>query len=178
MWSKHQIYTTSRVTLHVSVWVEILGVGRGSHYEESRSTWACELKSRTAWKWTCSAASRSTWACELKFSFEVLFSLTKSHAPRERVSWNIIHCDAKNIFCGHAPRERVSWNFYILEYEMEAFCHAPRERVSWNHWARHCRWNHGKSRSTWACELKSFVKRFARKARFVTLHVSVWVEIL
>ena len=35
---------------------------------------------------------------------------TRCHAPRERVSWNIIKVYKQNKKKGHAPRERVSWN--------------------------------------------------------------------
>ena len=72
--SKHQIYTTSSVTLHVSVWVEILaklansvGLPVTLHVSVwveiivfnnfilhclSRSTWACELKLKKAMRST------------------------------------------------------------------------------------------------------------------------------
>ena len=33
-----------------------------------------------------------------------------SHAPRERVSWNIAEKIHSKNNVGHAPRERVSWN--------------------------------------------------------------------
>ena len=76
------------------------------------------------------------------------------HAPRERVSWNQI----LPLFClsnwRHAPRERVSWNLNISRAAIQLSRHAPRERVSWN--------------KVVACGCTCF---------FVTLHVSVWVEI-
>ena len=55
----------------------------------------------------------------------------------------------------HAPRERVSWNLWGLMKTCVLWGHAPRERVSWN-----------------AIRISSthFV--------VVTLHVSVWVEIM
>ena len=55
---------------------------------------------------------------------------------------------------GHAPRERVSWNFLFRPWTISVFRHAPRERVSWN-----------------SKEL------YRAQSDFVTLHVSVWVEI-
>ena len=58
---------THKVTLHVSVWVEM---------------WT---------QWTRSLAvppSRSTWACELKCWFPAILYRSFRHAPRERVSWN------------------------------------------------------------------------------------------
>ena len=55
---------------------------------------------------------------------------------------------------GHAPRERVSWNVQILISPKNCTRHAPRERVSWNS-----------------------DKIMCIHLLFVTLHVSVWVEI-
>ncbi len=78
----------NRVTLHVSVWVEIF---------------IFILPYRLY-------ASRSTWACELKLPFFNALDIVTSHAPRERVSWNTRHhWWTSNELC-HAPRERVSWN--------------------------------------------------------------------
>ena len=54
------------VTLHVSVWVEMDYAAMRLERAESRSTWACELKSAKVSKGITAAASRSTWACELK----------------------------------------------------------------------------------------------------------------
>ena len=131
LWVKTQ-WMVLLVTLHVSVWVEIF----------------------------------------CKISSEIGFA---SHAPRERVSWNVNDNGTKVIFRSHAPRERVSWNDI---YEGMPACersHAPRERVSWNMMAdidkaklavtlhvsvwveisdiASCE-RMGRSRSTWACELK------------------------
>ena len=76
------------VTLHVSVWVEML------EFENVK-----KIK-----------ASRSTWACELKFTPPQIQDTQSRHAPRERVSWN--HKLVRRLVeqLGHAPRERVSWN--------------------------------------------------------------------
>ena len=57
-----------RVTLHVSVWVEIYPTFFLIPFVGSRSTWACELKYK------------------IRFTDEIF----KGHAPRERVSWNIL----------------------------------------------------------------------------------------
>ena len=77
-----------------------------------------------------------------------------SHAPRERVSWNLVNSCTVFSLPGHAPRERVSWNF-ALQSRIPSY----------------------PSRSTWACELKCpWLLRCARCCQ-VTLHVSVWVEI-
>ena len=56
---------------------------------------------------------------------------------------------------GHAPRERVSWNVKSSAVFAKLIRHAPRERVSWNY------------RQTIPVYVWGFV----------TLHVSVWVEI-
>ena len=101
--------------------------------------------------------SRSTWACELKL-FLNPFRVTpfQCHAPRERVSWNYFNQDIRRERVGHAPRERVSWNCQMTYLKHELLSHAPRERVSWN--------------------AKTSLKRSWPIK--VTLHVSVWVEIL
>ena len=98
--------------------------------------------------------SRSTWACELKLIIRYIDKYNTSHAPRERVSWNVY---AVSDPCCSAVTLHVSvWveMFYLREV------------------------NYGyKSRSTWACELKLFMKGLWFLWRVVTLHVSVWVEI-
>ena len=99
--------------------------------------------------------SRSTWACELKYA--------KSHYLRSKVeSRSTWACELKlydDIVVDeggcHAPRERVSWNRWWCRLSHWIVRHAPRERVSWND-------------ETQAEQLKSEV----------TLHVSVWVEII
>ena len=54
----------------------------------------------------------------------------------------------------HAPRERVSWNVFSKILLDVPSGHAPRERVSWNSCASLSRVSRCSSRSTWACELK------------------------
>ena len=154
-WLAMALLHTVRVTLHVSVWVEIL-VSSYCFLNacESRSTWACELKSQkdesvltvnsvtlhvSVWvEMTYGGAlcrtivSRSTWACELKCI----------------ISDNLIIADC------HAPRERVSWNFRVSE---NLTPHSVTLHVS-----------------VWV-EIVAGVARSAEEA--VTLHVSVWVEI-
>ena len=174
----HNYYILRSVTLHVSVWVEMF------HYLANREP----LK------------SRSTWACELKFGYSLLEELYLRHAPRERVSWNLectFHCQKIQVtlhvsvwveickefyknckYSSHAPRERVSWN--------SCFC-----CLNWNTSASRSTWAcelklYGKkewvemktSRSTWACELKSWGGRRSVGELRVTLHMSVWVEII
>ena len=141
--------------------------------------------------------SRSTWACELKFDKSDSFINDTSHAPRERVSWNAYGEGSTYPYKGHAPRERVSWNENIYNFYICRNGHAPRERVSWNfkgilkinddvsHAPRErVSWN-GQSippilenlrhapreRVSWN------LSRFVNTAEvYVTLHVSVWVE--
>ena len=55
------------VTLHVSVWVEIMTSSIVAYSAASRSTWACELKFALAKPCASAYQSRSTWACELKW---------------------------------------------------------------------------------------------------------------
>ena len=149
------IFLTLVVTLHVSVWVEI-------------------------------------WPLPQRL-------LNRCHAPRERVSWNVIPYHWVFCFGGHAPRERVSWNYLYAPVNCKVLGHAPRERVSWNCYDTEKISNATMSRSTWACELKFPVwpllseysshaprERVSWNCKFailswylaVTLHVSVWVEIV
>ena len=164
----------------------------------SRSTWACELKSILPLLVNSWTVSRSTWACELKCNIVHYNNSVFRHAPRERVSWNneqILKLQRGNC---HAPRERVSWNDYFLR---------PLHLVqkSRSTWACELKWLTiiwrnvlTLSRSTWACELKfscggskggevrhaprervswNFLTVFYSDSLYVTLHVSVWVEI-
>ena len=163
-----------RVTLHVSVWVEIWTLLQISAVAQSRSTWACELK------------------CSTYFPTNKV----PCHAPRERVSWNTWSDKRHKASSSHAPRERVSWNDNVTKVkiynnvtlhvsvwveiqkhnvnvltprvtlhvsvwvEIQSFLstptprvsHAPRERVSWNAYSRYYYDDNGESRSTWACE--------------------------
>ena len=153
--SKHQIYTTSRVTLHVSVWVEIF----------------------------------------LKKFYFLCITVTLHVSVWVEIVIITAPC-LRNT--RHAPRERVSWNVHATPLLVRGVSHAPRERVSWNFISYYTWLAHHRSRSTWACELK-FLQGcsagnsschaprervswndtigIARFQVFVTLHVSVWVEI-
>ena len=142
------------VTLHVSVWVEIDWIVKICKPKLSRSTWACELK------WQCKR-------CAVK---------CLSHAPRERVSWNFrvatfltiilvtlhvsVWVEIKINICKICKySSRSTWACELKCQVFRCFCqthsHAPRERVSWNF----------------------FKSRFSVFV-WVTLHVSVWVEII
>ena len=160
-WNLRFVLTTWKnwqVTLHVSVWVEMLYPLLMITNRTSRSTWACELKfmdkdflryaigSRSTWacelkciyteiRWR-NNGSRSTWACELKWNYLQFLHRLKCHAPRERVSWNVTLDNEVIENSSHAPRERVSWNVMLFFFAVSATSHAPRERVSWNIFCR------------------------------------------
>ena len=72
-----------RVTLHVSVWVEIKVKYDVFIVWESRSTWACELKWLLSQLHLLMLLSRSTWACELKYRI----SLYKQVWTPSRSTW-------------------------------------------------------------------------------------------
>ena len=144
--------------------------------------------------------SRSTWACELKLHYLSTAAKYGSHAPRERVSWNCIECVKVELRLSHAPRERVSWNTSpAAGVFVGATGHAPRERVSWNRkeLRLHCRQRRHapRERVSWNKQELDSQDNLIRHAprervswnRFclvfliyinVTLHVSVWVEII
>ena len=101
------------VTLHVSVWVEIWQRGRTLKTMTSRSTWACELKLKYPFISCSHTASRSTWACELKY-FVKWYTQDKNRSRStwacELKYWRVVWYRNRN---SHAPRERVSWNCFI-----------------------------------------------------------------
>ena len=117
------------VTLHVSVWVEIHSNLPLPLLRQSRSTWACELKFVKNFTKIANTPSRSTWACELKFIDNGSIVVTEV----SRSTWA---CELKSlstlytlILPCHAPRERVSWNLLWLQVRLFVTCHAPHERV-------------------------------------------------
>ena len=124
----------SLVTLHVSVWVEIA-------VEVTRCDHDLVTLHVSVWVEIC---TNSRW-----------LQLSCRHAPRERVSWNLLCSTKMRTGLSHAPRERVSWNCYLFARICGPICHAPRERVSWN-----------------------YPSKIYRRKGDVTLHVSVWVEIV
>ena len=125
---------------------------RGRTYR-SRSTWACELKWKRLHWFSNLLWSRSTWACELKLDSVLLsFSLNR-HAPRERVSWNLMFSSKQHVIpvtLHVSVWVEMTFLLLLLTFLRR---HAPRERVSWNVLIR---------------------LKFAQRG--VTLHVSVWVE--
>ena len=141
------------VTLHVSVWVEIYivkGNGKPLNVTLHVSVWVEILRRREAKK---NGKSRSTWACELKCAYALRSVLFGCHAPRERVSWNIYSKGERKPFNSHAPRERVSWNW---KYHTYSFFAPVTLHVSV--WVEIYNASSplplAASRSTWACELK------------------------
>ena len=152
--SKHQIYTTSSVTLHVSVWVEIKCWNScdvaTSHAPRERVSWNFKICKMHCISRSHAPRERVSW--NLLKLYDNIYQ--KSHAPRERVSWNLCSRQNKSLSTGHAPRERVSWNIPATNSHNFSPCHAPRERVSWN------------------LGDNSYLV-----FSLVTLHVSVWVEI-
>ncbi len=189
-----------QVTLHVSVWVEIcviLKIWLIKFVTLHVSVWV-EINMYRFGLLCCMVTLHvSVWVEIMPMPFCGHF--VSSHAPRERVSWNIYRQSGKHSLKCHAPRERVSWNPYSPLGRPSKGRHAPRERVSWNSFITKRFGSVFPSRSTWACELKcnfwyyiSYYTRHAPRERVswnlrfspptfdvvqVTLHVSVWVEI-
>ena len=121
------------VTLHVSVWVEMLSTRwyfRPLYVTLHVSVW---VEIRRSFHWKFHSESRSTWACELKsYGSPSYIRCIACHAPRERVSWNMGFNNLFTFSPSHAPRERVSWNEILFRLRSIKNRHAPRERVSWN----------------------------------------------
>ena len=106
-----------------------------------------------------------------------------SHAPRERVSWNdkydiygalylvTLHVSVWVEITSSYPSVMIRKVTLHVSVWVEivccnvatakVLCHAPRERVSWNLRDIHFIVKKFKSRSTWACELKFFILKFA-----------------
>ena len=99
------------------------------------------------------------------------------HAPRERVSWNCCDMSSRYLWLCHAPRERVSWNDWRSSFVSKIGSHAPRERVSWNFPEDdlgYTNFGHApRERVSW-----NLLQKFCLLTNCVTLHVSVWVEIM
>ena len=148
---------------------------QNSQFLTSRSTWACELKSQKDESVLTVNSSRSTWACELKWCSGSGRKIYDGHAPRERVSWNQPPRSIAYTSGSHAPRERVSWNGDLVKDFIVFYCHAPRERVSWNNWFYNI-WfltNVTLHVSVW---VEIMLVLILIHSFWVTLHVSVWVE--
>ena len=128
-----KFHITSNVTLHVSVWVEMFSMIFTRLSILSRSTWACELK----WQWCCNA--ENPWSVTLHVSvwveiWPIFWYLTQKIVTLHVSVWvEICRVDVTHdASAGHAPRERVSWNNAEQTGTIQVHSHAPRERVSWN----------------------------------------------
>ncbi len=97
----------------------------------SRSTWACELKWKICTQSFKTLRSRSTWACELKWSTGLAGDSHKSHAPRERVSWNWLSA--------------MTLGTFRVTLHVSVWVEITAPDILTDSW---------ESRSTWACELK------------------------
>ena len=107
----------------------------------------------------------------------LLLTFLRRHAPRERVSWNVL---IRLKFAQRGVTLHVSVWVEMTNSNGKPFLftgHAPRERVSWNNYCKIIVAVFCSSRSTWACELKSAILFITILVSNVTLHVSVWVEI-
>ena len=107
----------------------------------------------------------------------LLLTFLRRHAPRERVSWNVL---IRLKFAQRGVTLHVSVWVEMTNSNGKPFLftgHAPRERVSWNNYCKIIVAVFCSSRSTWACELKSAILFKTILVSNVTLHVSVWVEI-
>ena len=154
IWSEWPDLNRRPVTLHVSVWVEIYKPLGGDNSDTSRSTWACELKYD---------------------SMTDTFNKVR-HAPRERVSWNRLSW----LRVLHTVKSRSTWACELKFEEWQLKNPETESRSTWAcelksvwSWYWHCI---PPSRSTWACELKSGAVAAWQVISYVTLHVSVWVE--
>ena len=99
--------------------------------------------------------SRSTWACELKYIQACPYRLLhQCHAPRERVSWNIVE------------QCKRSWRLVTLHVSVWVEIRSPEYITIRQMVTLHV--------SVWVEIL--YKKEFKVKV-VVTLHVSVWVEI-
>ena len=152
---RRHTYVVLRVTLHVSVWVEMLQRSLHSRCFLSRSTWACELKCCQQGGISDHCMSRSTWACELKSPIYWQFNYTwlvTLHVSVWVEIFGIYISLSKN-----SSRSTWACELKFADHFIGNFIqsHAPRERVSWNR----------------------TVRRHTYVVLRVTLHVSVWVEI-
>ena len=141
------------VTLHVSVWVEIIFVNSCGGALLSRSTWACELKFMWTFVNGCIGSSRSTWACELKSRKHPPKPMSRRHAPRERVSWNRSYCGGRGtpsvtLHVSVWVEMKLSWHFLHTNSSRSTWACELKSVYTLNMFYRL------KSRSTWACELK------------------------
>ena len=156
-WNESAVKDMNYKSLSRSTWACELKYAPAVRFQcrlRSRSTWACELKLFAFFRYAVAFVSRSTWACELKYTSHRRRSLSLTVTLHVSVWVEIRFSRYQGIFQPrHAPRERVSWNDRATRARFFPYSHAPRERVSWNILGVYILW-----------------------IIFVTLHVSVWVE--
>ena len=157
-WNFH--FTTPQssyfVTLHVSVWVEMLQRSLHSRCFLSRSTWACELKCCQQGGISDHCMSRSTWACELKSPIYWQFNYTwlvTLHVSVWVEIWDLT-------ICSHFPPVTLHVSVWV------EICFRRRKKRTFQV-TLHV--------SVWVEIIHS--ANLGKSAR-VTLHVSVWVEML
>ena len=142
------------VTLHVSVWVEI-------------------IHSANLGK---SARSRSTWACELKLFYKALHFGRVGHAPRERVSWNFSHDNSP--FHALVTLHMSLWVEIYKSYLYLFTCVVTLHVSVWVEMKTLLIWV---NRYSVTLHVSVWVEMFFQLLNpifcQVTLHVSVWVEI-
>ena len=141
------------VTLHVSVWVEIIHADQRDLYTEVTlhvSVWV-EIYFLSV---VCIFfLSRSTWACELKFLHFLNKEVHLRHAPRERVSWNL--CLFLYKCCNRVTLHVSVWVEIFCETKYGALQKVTLHVSVWVEiFALYLSITRIKSRSTWACELK------------------------
>ena len=148
------IYTNSPVTLHVSVWVEIICQEIHSKSTVSRSTWACELKSFPLFQPRVHTLSRSTWACELKWP--IYNTIPNNGLVTLHVSvWVEIVFPSQSLV---PLPSRSTWACELkctVSRFASFFCIVTLHVSVWVEiWSTRLLLRLLKSRSTWACELK------------------------
>ena len=145
------------LTMSRSTWaceLKLQGHATASLCVSSRSTWACELKYQIIYIWNNHCQSRSTWACELKWRVYMCVCIYVWSRSTWACELKLNHLKKCNGDCSHAPRERVSWN--VDDSSINAY--TDRSRSTWAcelkcfcFFVLSCCLM---SRSTWACELK------------------------
>jgi len=150
------IFKSAVVTLHVSVWVEIrqeqlTTLSPRSHAPRERVSWNNYCKIIVA----VFCSSRSTWACELKSAILFITILVSNVTLHVSVWVEITFIFQMRVNLA----SRSTWACELKSPRTAsprcAAGHAPRERVSWNN-----------------------RNRIFRGGKSVTLHVSVWVEMI
>ena len=157
----------SIVTLHVSVWVEILVICTSCktairHAPRERVSWNCQQKS--SYRLYQVTLHVSVWVEIFIFT---LIKWTCCHAPRERVSWN-------TPYFGTTPTSTRSRSTWACELKWQKLRKPLQRKRSRSTWACELKLSleynpieNYSSRSTWACELK-----YKRNA----LHLTSWMS--